>query len=294
MRRSLFAYLVKAFSARPLGMPIPPNWIAVAGFAALGFLNPALLIIGAGLELGYLLALGTNARFQRAVDAEEFVAQSRGAASKLQTLLQRLPGADAQRFLALQRRCAAALAETSALPEPRELLSVQTDAFNRLLWLYAQLLGARHALARVVAVQESGDPLPGATTFDAARNRRSIDDQLADLTRRLAAAEAGSDLRHSLESQRDILGQRQNVQREARDKLAFIESELGRIEQQAALVREQGLISAQAGGVSRGVDSVSDHLAQTTGWLREQQRVYAELGDVLNDTHAPMVFEPPQ
>ena len=42
------SYLAAAFNARPLGMPIPPNWFGIAAFGLLGALvNPGLWLIGA-------------------------------------------------------------------------------------------------------------------------------------------------------------------------------------------------------------------------------------------------------
>ena len=60
-------YWWKAFNARPLGMFVAPNWVGLAAFGLLGLSNPGFWILGAGLELGYLLTLATNARFQRTV-----------------------------------------------------------------------------------------------------------------------------------------------------------------------------------------------------------------------------------
>ena len=69
MRPSLWDYVREAFNARPIGMFVPPNWAMLAGFglASGWFREPGFLVLGAGVELGYLLLLGTNARFQRFV-----------------------------------------------------------------------------------------------------------------------------------------------------------------------------------------------------------------------------------
>src|SRR6187455_1548727 len=65
------SYLSAAFNARPAGMPVPPNWFAVAAFVLLGALaNPAFWLIGAGLEGLYLWALSRNERFRAVIDAE--------------------------------------------------------------------------------------------------------------------------------------------------------------------------------------------------------------------------------
>jgi hypothetical protein len=60
-----FDYVAAAFNARPFGMFVAPNWIGLGAFGLLGMLNPGFWVIGAGLELGYLLTLSTNPRFQR-------------------------------------------------------------------------------------------------------------------------------------------------------------------------------------------------------------------------------------
>ena len=66
------SYLAAAFNARPLGMPVPPNWFGVAAFALLGALvNPALWLIGLGLEGLYLFTLSRHPRFRATVDAEQ-------------------------------------------------------------------------------------------------------------------------------------------------------------------------------------------------------------------------------
>ena len=71
------SYLAKAFNARPLGMPIPPNWFGLAAFGILGALiNPGIWLIGAGLEGLYLWALSKNERFRKTVDAEAGVTVS--------------------------------------------------------------------------------------------------------------------------------------------------------------------------------------------------------------------------
>ena len=58
MSREPLSYLAAAFNARPFGMPIPPNWFALAAFGLLGaFVDPGFWLIGAGLEALYLWAL---------------------------------------------------------------------------------------------------------------------------------------------------------------------------------------------------------------------------------------------
>ena len=65
-----FDYVAAAFNARPFGMFVAPNWVGLAAFGLLGMTNPGFWVLGAGLELGYLLTLATNARFQRRSSAQ--------------------------------------------------------------------------------------------------------------------------------------------------------------------------------------------------------------------------------
>ena len=68
MRPSLWDYVREAFNARPIGMFFAPNWAMLGAFGLAGVAHdPAWLVLGAGVELGYLLLLGTNTRFQRFV-----------------------------------------------------------------------------------------------------------------------------------------------------------------------------------------------------------------------------------
>ena len=69
-------YWWEAFNARPLGMPIPPNWFGIAAFGLLGALiNPGLWLVGLGLEGLYLWTIGSNARFRNTVDAASGVTE---------------------------------------------------------------------------------------------------------------------------------------------------------------------------------------------------------------------------
>ena len=82
-------YLREAFNARPFGLLIPPNWIAPGVFALLGIkVDPGFLVLGAGLELGYLFALANNSRFQRLITGKALteLGHLQGRSNKLAVL----------------------------------------------------------------------------------------------------------------------------------------------------------------------------------------------------------------
>src|SRR6185295_15263647 len=78
-------YLLAAFNARPMGMPVPPNWFGLAAFGLLGALvNPGLWLVGLGLEGLYLWTLSRHERFRATVDAVAGVSDS---TSRYETML---------------------------------------------------------------------------------------------------------------------------------------------------------------------------------------------------------------
>ena len=96
MKPGLRDYLRAAFSARPIGMFVPPNWVGLAAFGLLGFLNPGFWLMGFGIELAYLGILASNERFQRNVAALQQWESRRQWQKRMEELVQQL-GPEAQR-----------------------------------------------------------------------------------------------------------------------------------------------------------------------------------------------------
>lgn len=268
----IWTLLTRAFNARPLGMPVPPNWLLLALFLLLGFLNPGLWIIGVGLELAYLLALVTNTRFQNLIAAESLSQKNQQAVLQTHQMIVQLDPADQKRFTTLQSRCQRILAEHQSDPS----LRIQLDALGKLLYAYLRLLLARQSFKRIL---------------DELRNSASIDLKLKELRHQTESPAISPDLRSSLQSQIDILHQRQERHGEARDKLVFIDAELARIEQQVELVREALVVSTDPESLSRQVDQIGATLTGTTQWIRQQQNVLGQVDDVLSDP-PPILLDP--
>ena len=276
-----FGDLVRAaFSARPLGMFVPPNWIGLGMFGVLGFLNPGFWIIGAGLELGYLGWLATHPRFQRLIMGEQRLEAERRWQARLSSLITQLEREDQRRYRLLEARCRSVLEHqlrgTAAAPG----LDEQGEGLGRLAWIYLRLLLTRQSIVRIVREAESeGEAMAG------------IEDRLAKLQERLKDAKLGEDLRKSLSGQVEILEARLLKRREAREKLAFLDAELTRIEEQVELLREQTVLSTSPEAVSQRIDQITTTLGGTSQWIQEQQQLYGAVEDLLSEP-PPITVQP--
>jgi len=94
-----------------------------------------------------------------------------------------------------------------------------------------------------------------------------------------------------LTAQLDILHQRQDKQRVAKENLAFLDAELIRIQEQVELLREQAVLSTGPEVVSQRIDQIANTLGDTTQWIQEQQRIYGNVEDLLSEP-PPLTLTP--
>ena len=262
-------YVTAAFNARPLGMFVAPNWIALAAFGLLGINEPGFWVLGAGLELGYLLTLATNARFRRIVDAQPLSESRNEWNSKIATLQTRLAADERERYAALAQRCASIIdLQTHGASERSTGIEAQADSLGRLSWMFLRLLVARNTILTVLAGGEDDQLLE--------RRRGSLERQARD-------ENTPSDLRRSVEGQVEILRQRIEQRKEAERKLAYIDAELARIEEQVELIREQAALSTDPEILSQRIDEIAATLGGTGQWIRDQQKVYGAMEDLLTE-----------
>ncbi len=280
---SLWDYVREAFSAKPLGMFLPPNWAMLAAFGLAGYLHdPGWLVIGAGAELGYLTLLATHPRFQRFVAGKMGASVTGDAQRRLQALVATLPEGDRRRYAALAQRCQAIL-ELQFHGETRAPgYAAQSDSLGRLTWMYLRLLATRQAIHRVL--RDSGTRAPGdPPPIPGAPSSHRLDQQVADLKRRLADTRLSEDLRRSLAGQLELLEQRLARRAEAEQKLAFLDAELARVEQQVELIREQAVLSTDPEHFSQRIDEISATLGTTGQWIADQQQVLGAMDDLISE-----------
>jgi hypothetical protein len=286
MKPSLWDYLREAFNARPIGMFFPPNWAMLGGFglAAGYFRMPEFLVLGAGVELGYLLLLGTNTRFQRFVAGKLGAAGTRQVEARWEKLVASLPDTDRRRYATLAQRCQSVLEQQFHDDTSAPGFNSQSDSLGRLTWMYLRLLVTRQGIQRVLregAVRSPGDPPPVPGTGAPGMSISGLEKRLAELKRRLADPSIGDDLRRSLEGQADLLEQRVARRAEADSKLAFLDAELARIEEQVELIREQAVLSTDPDHLSQRIDEISATLGTTGEWIADQQKTIGAMDDLI-------------
>ncbi|KAF1719596.1 hypothetical protein [Pseudoxanthomonas wuyuanensis] len=247
------SYLAAAFNARPLGMPIPPNWFGLAAFALAGvFLSPGFFLLGAGAEAIYLYWLANNRRFRNSVDAGAL--QEDPSDRRYRELLDPLPVTQRKR----QDELEAKAREIMALLTRSPLMAAHADSLEQLVWLHLRLLVARSAIARVVQT--------------AREESKTLQAQEDVIDARLAKAdELGAELRRSLEQQKAVIDQRQAGHADAARRLEHVDSELQRIGLQVALLREQALLATDEASIGNSLDALAASFNEANRWLDGQR-----------------------
>jgi hypothetical protein len=258
-----FQYLKAAFSARPAGMPLPPNWVLVAAFGLLGaFANPGFLVLGAGIELLYLFVLGTNARFRRLVDAVRASKATAGSVRKVETMVAALSPESRHRFQDLRGTCDSVIETLREGAVDPQLIEQHTRSLDGFGWVFLQLLATRDSAMELVQEARLSE-----------RFRQKLELDKATLERRIAGPGINGELKQSLEGQLDIVNRRLQVLEDVGERLQVIEAELKRVEQHVELLREQAVLSKDAQPLSQRIDSMGATLGETTQWINEQQRL---------------------
>ncbi|HYR86560.1 MAG TPA: hypothetical protein VE422_20910 [Terriglobia bacterium] len=272
MKATFWDYIRAAFNARPMGMFVPPNWIGLGVFGFLGLLNPGFWIIGVGVELAYLGRLATDPRFQRLVEGERLSGERRRWQERLADLIRQLPQEDQQRYRVLEQRCGNIMEQQLRGATLAPGLEEQGEGLGKLVWIYLRLLLTRESIRKIIH-ESSGSP------EDAAR----MEDRIEKLQLQLKQPGISEELRKSLTAQREILQQRIEKKREAVEKLAFLDAELTRIQEQVELLREQAVLSTDPEAVSQRIDQITTTLGGTSQWIRDQQKIYGAMEDLLNE-----------
>jgi hypothetical protein len=251
------SYLAAAFNARPLGMPIPPNWFGVAAFALLGALvNPALWLIGLGLEGLYLWTLARHPRFQATVDAQQGNTDWHARYAQLSSYLTQ-EAREQQATIEVQAN------EICDLLSRTGATASQMNDVRQMAWVHLKLLAARASVLQVIA--------------SAGRESRNLEEQERRLIDRLSHETVGDELTRSLEQQLEVIRERRSGHADAERRRELIEAEIERLRQQVSLVREQALLATDEHSAAASLDALSASLNEANRWLKDQRELFAGL-----------------
>jgi hypothetical protein len=269
------SYLAAAFNARPFGMPVPPNWFAVAAFGLLGALvDPGFYLIGAGVEGFYLWALSRSARFRATVDAGAGARSEAGWDSRYEALVEPLDGEARERQAGLEAE-AAEIVEILTRTGAHE---GQVAQVRQMAWLHLKLLAARDSLEEVLGAAE--------------REQLDLAEQERRSEARLRRGDADDELRRSLEQQLEVIRSRRTAHADAARRRELVDAELERLRQQISLVREQTLLATDEQSVAASLDAVSASLNEASRWLKDQREMFAGLDALSDEAPPPELLQP--
>jgi len=261
-------YVKAAFFARKrvkgLG-GLPLNVLFLIGVGIAGLVHPGFLLVGAGLEVGFLGWLSHHPRFRDLVRGDRLRARSLSFNQRLDAIVSRLDSESRARWSRVERQCTqirefspAAASTTIVFPDIDEM---KESGLNSLLMIHAKLLLSREIIYATIL----------------AGTGRELQKKLVDTEARLAAATSEA-VKRSLEANVEILRKRIRHYESARENLQVIDAELERIENQVALIREEASMSRDPAALSARIDAVANTIGEASQFLKANEALLGVLG----------------
>src|SRR5262249_14065353 len=222
----------------------------------------------------------------RFVAGEKQVSSQRNVQTQLQTLFTSLSDGDRRRYQRLATRCQGVLEQQFGRSTESPGFTMQSESLGKLTWMFLRLLVTRQAILRVVSAATGAATVVRMSDYPQAPPGERTEDlqrRPAELQRRLADSTLHDPLRQSIQGQADLLSQRLKRRAEAERKLAFLDAELQRIEEQIELIREQAVLSTDPETFSHRIDEIGATLSGTADWVAEQQRTLGAMDDLLSE-----------
>lgn len=240
------------------------NWYNYGGLLLFGGLTlilqePGWLLLGSGLEIGYLFMLATNPRFQRLVDAELEEAKSLQVEVLARALFPHIDQDLRQRYNELDNM--AARLRTESLPASsygRDLLKENQRKLAVLLASYLKIAVAvtryRHYLSGVN---------PEAISKDVARLEKEI-------------SNTGERIKEVKQKNLEILKKRLDKIDKAKSNSEYLAAQMEAIEDTMRLVVDQAVTLTDPKGMGTQIDNLLQTL-QDTDLIAAEMEPYAEL-----------------
>ena len=241
----MWRYLKSAFFVRvptPGLGHVPVNALVAAGFAILGFAQPAFWLVGLALEATIVPGLAFNPRFQKYLQAQQLQLAEDDDEAKRLALVQLLDKHAQRRLDSLAARSSHVLDIYRSQQADEYIIDSNRRALNNLMWVYLKLLVARHNLTSQTGEDTESD----------------LQGEIAVLDRQLEHSEGPDSLRESRLATQAILKKRlANVRRRSQT-VAEIDSDLTRIEAQVDLVSDNATMQTKPQTISTDIELASD------------------------------------
>jgi hypothetical protein len=278
-------YIKAAFFRRaklPVLGHMPLNLTGIAGFLLLGLFNPGFWLLGAAIEVTYLVLKASSPRFQKLLEGEALLRKQKGGTDKIQAAMQSLTPQSMERYRRIFEQCRIILGIQEPVDQSGTLGDLRGGSLNQLLWLFLRLLTSRELMQSTLGQV----------------NRQALEADVSRLQERLTQAGVDTPLARSLKATLDIQSKRLENLAKAKTNLEVVESELDRIEQQVRLIREEAAVSGGPEFISAKLDAVSATLSETSQWMDQHAEFFSSLavdepvGAVALPTPAPVSTAP--
>lgn len=263
--------------------PLPVNLMALATCVVASLLtrNPGVLLLGGAAEVGYLAFLSSNSSFQKLIQGQQILEKQAGVQAKVQVSLQRLHEGSLDRYRRLYEQCLVivGISERAAPDSVAPFKDLRSGGLNQLLWLFLRLLNSKELMEATVT----------------GTNKKALENEVAQLKTRLAAAGPETPLARSLQGTLEIQSKRLENLNRAQSSLEVINAELERIEKQVELIREESAVTTSPDSLSTRLDAVTATLGETSKWMDQHLEFFGSLGtdDVEGGLVSPQLLEPP-
>lgn len=261
-------YLTEAFNLR-VHVPglggLPINWLYLAAVAGMGAAMPPLLLIGAAGELAYLTGLAGSARFRRAVRARWQQRHGLSREASLQDVVGALSAQSRRKYEDFCRNCSDVLeiaGQIGTIADPT--MQTYAESLAQLRRVYARMLLMVDTFARYSQDWSKTDPRP----------------EIAAIEAELKKPDLPPAIRASRQATLDILNKRAQSRQEIVERVGVIQSEMQRLEQRLALLRDQALLTRDPTVLSTSMDEAAGLLEQHTAWLQENSALLESMDQV--------------
>ncbi|MCU0606360.1 MAG: hypothetical protein MUF78_02790 [Candidatus Edwardsbacteria bacterium] len=242
---------------------LPLNILAVAGFAILGFGNPAFWLLGLAGEVAYLLWLAGSERFQKLVQGTQILRQRALWQARQDNIYANLDGTSQGRYRRLLQDCALILKNTETLAVKPGSEDLRSGGLNQLIWLFLKLLYSKIKIRDITEQVSRGE----------------LEADIAKLSAKLSRESENTAIFRSLQGTLEIEKKRLENLVKADDSLTVIDAELDRIEKQVTLLREEASIASDPDTVSVRLDGVMQSLQGTNKWIAEHNELFGGLDE---------------